>query len=161
LGNDRATTSDRRIGDRFTWAGTARDPVGEPAELGRRGRFAAPTSFWWHNHLVNRRASNPFSDVAAVCGKDERGLHILRRRSEDGPIEAGVLQPLVEGKPLSGEVISLRRRDDVPFLFDVQTELSTPTSEAPASGQAQVATDSYRRGWDAIWGRASRSSAPN
>ena len=99
--------------------------------------------------------------MAAVCGKDERGLHILRRRSEDGPLEAGVVQPLVEGKPISGEVISMRRRDDGPFLFDVETEVSTPTAEAPANGPAQVATDSYRRGWDAIWGRASRSSALN
>jgi len=103
----------------------------------------------------------PFKDVAAVCGKDERGLHILRRREEDGPIEAGIVQPLEEGKPISGEVISMRRRKDVPFLFDVTTEVATPSAEPPASGPAQVATDSYRRGWDAIWGRRPRSTALN
>jgi hypothetical protein len=97
--------------------------------------------------------------VAVVCGKDEDGVHILRRRSEDGPIEAGVAQPLVEGRPITGEVISLRRRKDLPFLFDVKTEIEgprpqrdLPPPEMAAEGPAQVATDSYRRGWDAIWG---------
>jgi hypothetical protein len=91
-----------------------------------------------------------------VCGKEGRDLYILRRRSEDSPVEAAIVQPLVEGKPLTGEVISLRPRKDVPFLFDVTTEISLG-AEAPEAqstgGPAQVATDSYRRGWDAIWGR--------
>ncbi len=101
-----------------------------------------------------------------MCGKDEHGLHILRRRGEDGPIEAGIVQPLQEGKPISGEVISMRPRDDVPFLFDVTTEVANPSAEPaaaepPANGPAQVATDSYRRGWDAIWGRRPRPTALN
>jgi hypothetical protein len=98
--------------------------------------------------------------VAVICGRDEDGVHILRRRSEDGPIEAGVAQPLVEGRPITGEVISLQRRDDIPFVFDVKTELAGPRGEEPAAtgdGPAQVATDSYRRGWDAIWGPRGRA----
>jgi len=95
-----------------------------------------------------------------VCGKDGDDLYILRRRSADSPVEAAIVQPLVEGKPLSGEVISMRRREDVPFLFDVKTELSlgaqAPASPTESGGPAQVATDSYRRGWDAIWGRRPR-----
>lgn len=107
----------------------------------------------------NTRKSRPFRDVAAVCGKDERGVYILRRRSEDAPVEAGILQPLAEGKPITGEVISMKRRKDVPFLFDVKTEVGARDDAPPASGPAQVATDSYRRGWDAIWGhRGTRSS---
>jgi hypothetical protein len=103
--------------------------------------------------------------VAVVYGKDEDGVHILRRRSEDGPVEAGVAQPLVEGRPITGEVISLRRRKDLPFLFDVKTEIEGPAAEAsPAQtagdGPAQVATDSYRRGWDAIWGRRGNARGP-
>lgn len=110
------------------------------------------------------RSPKPFKDVAAVFGKDERGLHILRRRGEEGPIEAGIVQPLEEGKPISGEVISMRQRDDVPFLFDVTTQVSAPTvetTETTASGPAQVASDSYRKGWDAIWGRRPRSTQLN
>jgi len=96
-----------------------------------------------------------------VCGKDGSDLYILRRRSADSPVEAAIVQPLVEGKPLSGEVISLRRRDDVPFLFDVTTEISLGAEAPAADGPAQVATDSYRRGWDAIWGRRPGKRALN
>jgi hypothetical protein len=104
-------------------------------------------------------------DVAFVYGKDERGLHLLRRRSEEAPVEAAVVQPLSEGRPINGEVVSLRRRQDLPFLFDVKTELAgqPPRDEAPApttDGPPQVATDSYRRGWDAVWGRRRPSTGP-
>ena len=97
--------------------------------------------------------------MAIVCGKDEQGLHILRRRSEDAPVEAGVAQPLAEGRPITGEVISMRQREDLPFLFDVKTELDGPDAAAATDGPAQVATDSYRKGWDAIWGRRRKGSA--
>ena len=108
--------------------------------------------------MSTTRSPKPLRDVAAICGKDERGVHILRRRSDEGPIEAGIVQPLEEGKPITGEVISLERRDDLPFLFNVTTEVAAPEAR-PSSGPAQVATDSYRRGWDAIWGRDTRSTS--
>jgi hypothetical protein len=96
--------------------------------------------------------------VAFVFGKDEHGVHILRRRSEDAPVEAGVMEPLAEGRPITGEVISLEQRKDVPFLFDVKTVIEGPRAEnreaEPAGdGPARVASDKYRKGWDAIWGR--------
>ena len=105
----------------------------------------------------------PAGDVAIVCGKDEQGLHILRRRSEDGPIEVGVLQPLTEGRPITGEVMSMRPRKDFPFLFDVKTELPAPTAATarPTNGPAQVASSSYRSGWDAIWGPRQRREPLN
>jgi hypothetical protein len=135
---------------------------------GAAGR--APGRFEWQNGRVAKTSKpRPLRDVAAVFGKDQRGLHILRRRANDGGIEAGIVQPLVEGKPVSGEVITLRRRKDIPFLFDVKTEWAEPaepsasepepdSSEPSGSGPAQVATDSYRRGWDAVWGRRPRAN---
>jgi len=116
-------------------------------------------------------------DIAVIFGKDEAGVRILRRRSAEAPLEAGVLRPLVEGKPIDGEVVSLRRRPGVPLVFDVKTELASATA-APDDdqaahdshdgdprrptddGPAQVSTPAYRRGWDAIWGPR-RRSLPN
>jgi hypothetical protein len=116
----------------------------------------------------------PAGDVAFILGRDEHGAaRIIRRRSEDAPIETGLLQPLREGKSIDGEVVSLRRRRDMPFLFDVKTELADPRAATPApesepravearnDGPSQVATDAYRKGWDAIFGRRGRSTVLN
>ena len=100
---------------------------------------------------------SPLGDIAMVWGKNEEGVHILRRRDEHAPVEAGLLQPLVEGKPITGELISMRQRADLPFVYDVKSELPAPEQRPPGSGPSQVATDSYRKGWDAIWGSRSRS----
>ena len=109
--------------------------------------------------------TRPVGDVAFVMGKNADGVHIIRRRNEDAPIEAGLLQPLVEGKPITGELISMRRREDAPFLFDVKSELAGAfcglVRSAIVRAPAKVATDSYRKGWDAIWGgRANPSRRP-
>ncbi len=88
-----------------------------------------------------------------VFGRDERGVHVLRRRGPDAPVEAGVLQPLVEGQPITEEVISLRPRPDTPLIFDVKTVLERAQPREPGDGPSQVTTESYRKGWDTIWGR--------
>ena len=108
-------------------------------------------------------APAPPGDVAVVFGKDEHGTHILRRRSQNAPVEAGVLRPLQSGKPIDGEVVSLSPRSDAPLLFDVKSELPSPYPAArPTSdGPAQVANDAYRKGWDAVWGRRRRAPTIN
>ena len=108
-----------------------------------------------------RERSSPLGDIAVVWGKNENGIYILRRRAEEAPVEAGVLQPLVEGKPINGEVISMQRRQDIPFMFDVKTEMVGPEPTAASQGPSQVATESYRRGWDAIWGPRAGSTGRN
>jgi hypothetical protein len=101
----------------------------------------------------------PLGDVAVVFGQDEHGTHILRRRSEEAPLEAGLLRPLREGKPIDGEVIRLTPRREGPMLFDVKTELPDPRSQrATTEGPAQVANEAYRRGWDAVWGGRRRNT---
>jgi hypothetical protein len=98
-------------------------------------------------------------DVALVLPPAEEGAgyRMIRRRAASGAVEAGVLVPLRHGRNISGEVVRLEPRKDSPFLFNVETdpELSTaqpPTDSASRGGPPQIATDDYRRGWDAIWG---------
>ena len=103
-------------------------------------------------------------DLALVFGPspDGQGVSVLRRRAGSTTVEAGTLRPLQEGRAIMGEVVRLERRDEAPFLFDCETdeELST-TPRAQLAGPPQVATDEYRRGWDAIWGARERSTAVN
>jgi hypothetical protein len=107
-------------------------------------------------------ATPPPGDIAFVWAKNADGVHILRRRNENAPVEAGLLQPLVEGRPITGELISMRQREDMPFVYDVKSELPAPAPEPRlAGGPSQVATDSYRKGWDAIWGSRGRASDRN
>ncbi len=105
--------------------------------------------------------ASPPGDIALVVGKDADGLHILRRRSQEAPLEAGLLRPLREGKPIVGELISLTQRQDLPMVFDVKSELPatagtpepSPVERLAVEGPAQVASEAYRKGWDAVWGR--------
>jgi hypothetical protein len=104
-------------------------------------------------------------DVALVIDRteDRGGYRILRRRHPDSAVELGTIRPLEEGRPIEGEVVSLRPREDVPFAYDVKTELEAHAGTGrrlTEDGPAQIATEQYRRGWDAIWGHSS-SEKPN
>jgi hypothetical protein len=104
-------------------------------------------------------------DVALIHGitADGEGFNILRAR--ENRLELGALRPLREGVPISGEVVKLRPRENCPALCDVEVQFKAPqlpsdrqvpATEASAarSGPAQVATDEYRRNWDAIWSQS-------
>lgn len=107
----------------------------------------------------------PTHDVALIHGRtdDGAGLKILRSRNDS--LEAGVLRPLVDGRAIAGEVVTLEPRKEFPLLCDVKVELDarpqTPTPAPTRHGPAQVATDDYRRNWDAIWKRRSDDDLPN
>ena len=99
--------------------------------------------------------------------EDAQGYRVLRHRASDDHVELGTMRPLQEGRPIDGEVISLEPREDVPFLYNVKTELADPRAAERAAqrrltsdGPAQIATEQYRQGWDAIWGRSS-ADKPN
>src|SRR5436190_23142603 len=116
--------------------------------------------------MAVRRRERPQKDLALVVGpsEDGQGFNMLRRRAGADVVEAGTLRPLQEGRAITGEVVNLQPRPEAPFLFDCETghELSTPRSDSSSlTGPAQVATDEYRRGWDAIWGRRPRPAAVN
>lgn len=100
-----------------------------------------------------------FKDVALVVGQtdDRKGLQILRKRGADADVELGTVRPLEEGKPIEGEVVGMHQRKEHPFLFDVKTQFDPrdlPEGRRGTSvGPAQVASDAYREGWEAIWGQ--------
>lgn len=108
-------------------------------------------------------------DLVLVHGrtKDGNGLGVIRARDER--IEIGTMRPLEEGKPIHGEVVKLTPRPEMPLLFDAETQFTAPeapgakTAPASDSGQSggtsgvgppQVASDAYRKNWDAIWKRS-------
>ena len=86
-------------------------------------------------------------------------VHVIRRRGDQ--LEAGALQPLREGAPIQGEVVSLRPRENCPVLCDVDVLYTPPVAAAPSEkpaatsarrkGPVQVATSEYRDNWDSIW----------
>lgn len=79
---------------------------------------------------------------------DGAGVHVLRAREER--LELGELRALEEGRPISGEVVSLAPRKDNPRVCDVK-ESYAPL--APHKGPAKVATPAYRNGWEEIFGK--------
>ena len=109
-------------------------------------------------------------DLVLVHGPspDGNGVNVLRARNQR--LEVGTMRPLQHGRPIHGEVVKLTPRPETPMLFDAETEIEAPVSnkaEAGASptgdehrgtsaGPAQVASDEYRRNWDAIWKRPSK-----
>jgi hypothetical protein len=98
-------------------------------------------------------------DVVLVVGQtdDQGGYRVLRKRNDR--IETGDMRPARDGVPIHGEVVKLTPRPEASTLFDVEVlhggPAFEPTSEArtAADGPAKVATDEYRKGWDAIWGK--------
>ena len=101
-------------------------------------------------------------DVALVCGltDDGQGVEVIRKRGDR--LETGTVRKLEAGKPIHGEVVRLRPRPQAPLVCDVEVEFDAAArdsssrrserSRAVSSGPAQVATDTYRKNWDAVYG---------
>ena len=86
---------------------------------------------------------------------DGEGVRVLRAREER--IEAGELRALKEGKPITGEIVSLEPRKENPRVCDVKSSYA-PFPSAPKKGPAQVASEKYRENWDEVFApRADRS----
>jgi hypothetical protein len=90
--------------------------------------------------------------------EDGAGVRVVRARR--GNIELGEVRPLVEGKPVHGDVVSLKPREGEPRICDVHVEYAK--SEAK-DGPAQVATETYRDNWEATFGskRTKKAVAPS
>ncbi len=100
----------------------------------------------------SKKPSSPSAsrDVVLVYGRAEEGnaYGVLRQRGDE--IQAGTMRPLDEGKPIHGEVIRLKPREESPALFDVEVQHDA----RPSTGRpAKVATEQYRKGWESIWAK--------
>ena len=96
---------------------------------------------------------------------DGGGVHVLRARDER--IEAGELRNLEEGRPITGEVLTLAPRNDNPRVCDVKESYAPNAAnalaapQAKAKGPAQVATQAYRDNWDEVFARRPRNADLN
>jgi hypothetical protein len=113
-----------------------------------------------------------------LCGRTEdgAGLDVIRKRGE--VLQRGVVRPLEEGEPINGEGVKLDQRGSS-LLFDVtvhctggawgeNVEAVEPLRQAGTHADAitrghpaRVASEDYRRNWDAIWKRSTGKSLPN
>ena len=121
--------------------------------------------------MAEGEAKKKKKDLVLVHGvtEDGSGVRVLRRR--EATLEAGEMRPLEEGKPIRGEVVKLTPRPECPVLFDAETAVESPALPEPKaerrstvearsrSGPAQVASDSYRKNWDAVWKRRTKKPA--
>jgi len=102
--------------------------------------------------------SEKTADVLLVGPPVEQGegVAVLRRRGDR--LEVGELREMREGQPLSpgAEIVRLRGRSEHGRLFDVEVLAELPGGAA-RTGPAQVASEAYRRGWDAAFRPAIRS----
>jgi hypothetical protein len=105
-------------------------------------------------------------DAVLIQGISEDGSTLAVLRAREDRIEAGLVRAVKEGEPLEGELVKLTPRPDAPLVCDVEVQLPAgainarggaeqPSDLAPGTRgrPAQVATDSYRENWDAIWSK--------
>ena len=118
-------------------------------------------------------------DLLLVKGptEDGTGVRVIRARPER--LELGTMKPLQDGRPIDGEVVRVNPHPECPYLYEVETEYSSqgaegsdrtgstadsprktegsaPSAPSRNAGPPKVASEAYRRNWDAIWNRQSR-----
>lgn len=110
-------------------------------------------------------------DLVLLQGPTESGqaLRVIRKREET--IEVGELHPVVEGKPIHGELVRLTQREEHKLLYDCEVLVPKANKPAPArdeapaalphKGPARVTSEAYRGGWDVIFGKKSNEPLPN
>jgi hypothetical protein len=91
-------------------------------------------------------------DIALIGDRTDDGEGVRTLRLQPGRASIGELRPMKEGKPIHGDVVSLKPREDHPGAYDVDVQVAAP-APAPKSGPAQVATEAYRASWTRIFNR--------
>jgi hypothetical protein len=97
-------------------------------------------------------AKDQDADVVLLHSPTEDGGGVRVVRARQGQVEVGEVRPLADGKPITGEVVTLQPRPDAPRVCDVSVQYTQKEGRATA-GPAQVATEAYRDNWEATFGR--------
>lgn len=77
----------------------------------------------------------------AVLGPEVDGGGRLVIRQQGDQVSAGVLHPLDENRPVTGELVTLSPRGDGSYRV-----------ESHGKGPAKVSSPGYRQGWDNVFG---------
>lgn len=98
------------------------------------------------------------TDRVLLVDDQAGGLAYVRHR--DGGLEVGNARLLRDGQPMapSEELVALTPKEGSPW-FDVDVGVATGAHHR--SGPAQVATASYRSGWDVLWGSDKKNNMSN
>ena len=94
-------------------------------------------------------------DVVLLCSPTEDGEGVNALRARQNRLEVAEIRPLKEGQPVvAGEVAQLKPREDMPLLFDVDVSYRAPTPpiRSDHAGPARIASRSYRKNWDRVFG---------
>ena len=112
-------------------------------------------------------------DAILIHGISQDGETMAVLRAREDRLEAGVLRAVKEGQPVSGEVVKLTPRPEHPLLCDVEVQVpagainaaggsdASPRESSSRGRPAQVATDTYRENWDAIWRKPGKKALAN
>ena len=104
----------------------------------------------------------PKKDVVFLHSPSEDGKGIRVIRAREDALECAEIRPVVEGEPLKGDLVRLKRRQEHSRLFDVETVFSQePPRQATLKGPARVTTHSFREGWDTVFAGARKKELLN
>ncbi len=101
--------------------------------------------------MADEPPKNPGGDELQLGPQVGPDARLFVRRNADHQEISGVMRPVREGENLAGQgLFSIEPKDPARGLYHVK-DIQLP---AAARGKpAQVATDAFRDGWDAVWGK--------
>jgi hypothetical protein len=136
------------------------DDHGKKAAPSAEGRTEGPEA--QKPEAQKPEAPKPGTDVVLIGPPtaDGNGVHVLRAREER--LETGELRNLEQGRPITGEVVTLAPRKDNPRVCDVKESYCPAAMASPKTkGPAQVATKEYRDNWEEVFARRPRNAGLN
>ena len=112
--------------------------------------------------MTKKRARTVPKDIALVHGPTEDGAGARVLRFKDGEVYAGEVRPVREGQPIADqELVRLKPMAGRAPLCEVEVvhegKPAPAAEKGKSTGPAQVATDTYRRNWNTVFGASNRN----